>query len=79
LVAGRYEAAVAWVEPGLAAGEYLQLRAIAAAAFAQLGRMEEARRHLAHGTEDKPNQTASEFLRTNTFKRQQDVDHWKEA
>ena len=78
-MAGRYEAAAAWAELGLEAGDYLQIRAIAAATLAQLGRLDEARRHLSYLTKDKPNQTASDFLRTNTFKRQQDIDHWKEG
>ena len=78
-LAGRYEAAAAWAELGLEAADYLQIRAIAAATLAQLGRLDEAQRHLSHLTRDKPNQTASDFLRTNTFKRQQDIDHWKEG
>jgi hypothetical protein len=41
--------------------------------------MDEARRHLAHLTADNPDQTASDFLRTNTFKRQEDIDHWKDG
>ena len=78
-LADRYEAAAAWAELGLEAGDYLQIRAIAAATFAQLGRLEEAQRHLSHLTRDKPDQTASDFLRTNNFKRQRDIDHWKEG
>ena len=78
-MAGSYEAAAAWSELGLAAGDYLQIRAISAATYAQLGRMDEARRHLAHLTADNPDQTASDFLRTNTFKRQEDIDHWKDG
>ena len=42
-LAGRYEAAAAWAELGLEAGDYLQIRAIAAATFAQLGRLDEAK------------------------------------
>ncbi len=78
-LAGRYEAAAAWAERGLEAADYLQIRAIAAATYAQLGRIDEAKRHLAHVTKDKPNQTASEYLKTNTFKRQEDLDHWKDG
>ncbi len=78
-MAGRYEAAAAWVERGLEAADYLQIRAIAAATYAQLGRMDEAKRHLAHVTRDRPNQTATEFLEKNTFKRREDIDHWKDG
>ena len=76
-LAGRYEAAAAWADQGLEVSDYLQIRAIAAAAFAQLGQIGEAQRHLAHVTRDRPGQTASDFLSTNTFKHQQDVDRWK--
>jgi adenylate cyclase len=78
-MAGKYEASAVWSELGLAAGDYLQIRAISAATYAQLGRMDEARRHLAHLTADNTDQTASDFLRTNTFKRQEDIDHWKDG
>ena len=78
-MSGRYEAALAWTEPALQAADYLQIRTIAAATLAQLGRLEEARRQLSYVTKDRPDQTATELLRTNTFRRREDVDHWKDG
>jgi adenylate cyclase len=76
-LAGRYDAALVWAERGLEAGDYLQLRAIAAAALGQLGQSDEAARHLAFVTASRPDTTTSELLRNIRWQRQDDIDHYR--
>jgi adenylate cyclase len=61
----------------LEAGDYLQLRAIAAAALGQLGQSDEAARHLAFVTASRPDTTTSELLRNIRWQRQDDIDHYR--
>ncbi len=78
-LAGRYEAALAWAERGLAVSDYLQLRGVAAAALGQLGRVDEARRQLAHTMIERPGLDAREFGRNIMWKQQRDIDHYLEG
>jgi adenylate cyclase len=78
-LAGRYEAALVWAERGLEAGDYFQLRAIAAAALGQLGRSDEAAHHLAFVTASHPETTTGELLRDIRWEGQDDVAHYREG
>jgi adenylate cyclase len=78
-LAERYEAALAWAEQGLEVSNFLQLRAIAAAALGQLGRIDEAKRQLQHVTNERPGLTVSEFGRNIGWKHRRDIDHYLEG
>jgi tetratricopeptide (TPR) repeat protein len=78
-LAGNYEAAWAWAQKGLDLGEYLQLRAIGAAALGQLGRSEEARRQIGYVISSLPDATTLSFLRNISWKDPADVEHYREG
>lgn len=62
-LAGRFEAALAWANRALEVNDYLQTRAIAAAALGQLGRTDEASHHVGFIVASRPGTTASDFVR----------------
>jgi adenylate cyclase len=78
-LAGRYEAAWAWTRRGLEASEYLQLRAIGAAALAQLGRAEDADRQMSHVTESWPLASTSLLLRNVQWEHEEDIEHYRQG
>ncbi len=62
-LARRFEAALAWAQRALEVNDYLQTRAIAAAALGQLGRIDEASHHIGFIIASRPGTTASDFVR----------------
>jgi adenylate cyclase len=78
-LAERYDAAWAWAQQGLETAEYLQLRAIGAAALGQLGRVEEARRQLQPVIDTRPSVSADSFLRNVRWKQRTDIEHYRDG
>jgi adenylate cyclase len=78
-LAGRYEAAWAWAQRGLEAGDYLQLRAIGGAALGQLGRADESTWQVQHVIDSQPSASARSFLRNIQWEHERDVEHYREG
>ena len=78
-LAGRYEAALVWAGQGLEAGDYLQLRAVSAAALGQLERLDEAAHQISFVLASRPETTAAELLRNIRWQRPNDVEHYREG
>lgn len=78
-LAGRYEAALVWAGQGLEAGDYLQLRAVSAAALGQLERLDEAAHQISFVLASRPETTAAELLRNIRWQRPSDVEHYREG
>ncbi len=77
---GNYDGAVAWATRGLKDGpRYVQLHAILAAALGQLGRPEEAKRHVEHLLARRPGLTAEKLRPQVRWGSAADVDRYLEG
>ena len=78
-LAGNYESAWAWARRGLDLTDYVHLHALGAAALAQLGRTDEALRRLDRVRVAAPATSAGLFTRNLRWKRQEDIQHYRDG
>lgn len=78
-LAARFEAALAWAHRALEVNDYLQTRAIAAAALGQLGRLDEASHHIGFIIASRPGTTASDFVRNVIWRDPGHIDLYREG
>lgn len=71
-----YEPAIRWANEALTINDYVQAHTVAAAAMAQLGRVDEAREHLTRLTDARPGLTATGYSRRFNWRDPADVRHF---